>query len=480
VITLSGSGLTPAQVLAIADGEQVDVDQASWATVAQARRTMIAAIARRPVYGRTTGVGANNSVRIYATELDDTSGLRLLRSHAGGAGAQVGRRPSRAMLAIRANQLLAGAAGVAPDVIAAMVAAVNAGAWPRLHEFGSVGTGDLTALAELALTLIGERPWIGSRPPALAIDSIDALAVLSSSALTIAQATLAYCDLARLADAATVVAALSFTALQGSPEPFAPEVQAARPHPGAIAVAARMRALTEPVGAVSERVQDPYGLRALAPVHGVALESLERLRSVLAIELNAGAENPLVSVQAGDVFHHGNFHQAPLAAALDAARLAVLSSAQLGAARLGALLEPQRTGLSPFLADGPAGSSGLMITEYTTASALAELRSAAAPVTGGNSVLSRGVEEHESFAPQGARQTTSAAEAYRIVIATELVAAVRALRMSNREPRSAELGAAYATAAAALPVELADRSIDADIAIAAGLLDSLGRAESSP
>ena len=40
-----------------------------------------------------------------------------------------------------------------------------------------------------------------------------------------------------------------------------------------------------------------------------------RLRAVLAIELNAGAENPLVSVSADDVFHHGNFHQAPLAAA---------------------------------------------------------------------------------------------------------------------------------------------------------------------
>ena len=46
-------------------------------------------------------------------------------------------------------------------------------------------------------------------------------------------------------------------------------------------------------------------------------------------------------------------------------------------------MEPRFTGLTPFLADGPAGSSGLMITEYTAASALAEIRAAAAPATVG-------------------------------------------------------------------------------------------------
>ena len=119
-----------------------------------------------------------------------------------------------------------------------------------------------------------------------------------------------------------VVAALTFVAIAGSPEPFAAPVHRARPHPGSIAVAARMRELIEPVTATSDRIQDPFGLRALPSVHGVLIDALARLDAVLAIELNAGAENPLVSVSADDVFHHGNFHQAPLAAAVDAAGLA--------------------------------------------------------------------------------------------------------------------------------------------------------------
>jgi histidine ammonia-lyase len=44
-------------------------------------------------------------------------------------------------------------------------------------------------------------------------------------------------------------------------------------------------------------------------------------------------------------------------------------------------------------------------------------------------VLSRGVEEHAGFATQSARATTDVIGAYRIVLACELVAAVRALRL---------------------------------------------------
>jgi histidine ammonia-lyase len=476
VITLSGAALTPIAVGAVVDrGLPVDVDPAARERAAASQSTVRDVLTRRPVYGRSTGVGANLGIAVT-----DGAGLRLLRSHAGGAGPLLAARPARAMIVVRANQLLAGAAGVDPALIDALVAAVNTGAHPSVPAYGSIGMGDLTALAVLALTLTGERPWIGTGPPPFAIDDLDALALLSSSALTIGQASLAYLELARLADAATVIAALSFTAVQGSPEPFAAEVQAARPHAGAVAVAARMRELVEPVTATSARVQDPYGLRTLSPVHGVLIDSLHHLGEVLAVELNAGAENPLVSAPAGDVFHHGNFHQAPLAVALDTTRLALLASAQLGVTRLGALMKPRLTGLAAFLADGPAGSSGLLITEYAAASALAAIRAAANPVTGGNAVVSRGAEEHASFAPQGVAQTQAAIEAYRVVLAAELIAVVRAIALSKRAPAGPGLLAAYMSARDSLPTETDDRPLDSDFTIAVGLLDSLGRAESTP
>ena len=44
-------------------------------------------------------------------------------------------------MVVRANQLLTGAAGVEPALIDAIVAAANSGAYPQMHELGSIGTG---------------------------------------------------------------------------------------------------------------------------------------------------------------------------------------------------------------------------------------------------------------------------------------------------------------------------------------------------
>ena len=65
------------------------------------------------VYGRSTGVGANRNEDV-PTEAAAEHGLRLLRSHAGAIGEELPARQVRAMLAVRANQLLAGGAGLRP------------------------------------------------------------------------------------------------------------------------------------------------------------------------------------------------------------------------------------------------------------------------------------------------------------------------------------------------------------------------------
>src|SRR6185437_14897613 len=156
---------------------------------------------------------------------------------------------------------------------------------------------------------------------------------------------------------------------------------------------------------------------------------------VLRVELNAAAENPLVDAASGRVLHNGNFHGAYLGLALDGARLAVCADA--------ALAEPDRTGLRPFLADGPAGSSGIMILEYTASAALAELRQLAGPASLGSAVLSRGAEEHAAFSPQAARAAAAMAPRLGTVLACELVAAVRALRQRGAIPAGAPLRALY-------------------------------------
>ncbi|MDQ0584097.1 aromatic amino acid lyase [Streptomyces rishiriensis] len=159
-IVLNGTALTVGELIALVDGEAVPVvapEARERAALSWRTAQRLAAVGR--LYGRGTGVGAHRSVPV--DEGDEAAhGLRLLRSHAGGAGAPLPARQVRAMLAVRANQLLAGGSGIQPALIDALVDALRLGVHPAVNEYGGVGTGDLTALAQTGLTLIGERPWL--------------------------------------------------------------------------------------------------------------------------------------------------------------------------------------------------------------------------------------------------------------------------------------------------------------------------------
>lgn len=523
LVVLDGVGFGVTDVVRLADGDARPVpgtDAMKRATESWDAARQIAATGR--VYGRSTGVGANRNEDV-PTEAAAEHGLRLLRSHAGAIGDELPAREVRAMLAVRANQLLAGGAGLRPTVVTALCEALENGVYPVVNEFGSVGTGDIAALAQVGLALVGEHPWrgvggvggvafggrstegfgrgaveeAGSRgapapsarslngvhgPRALAgvpepqpLDNNDALALISSNALTLGQSALALHELRGLIGATQVVGALSLLAVDGSHEPYAAPVHAARPHRGSTEVARRMRELigaadrpTPPLG----RIQDPYGFRCLPQIHGPAHDAADALEEVLAIEINAAAENPFISAEDMTAYHHGGFYQAQLVLALDHFRLALTQVARLSTSRLSSLNEPSFTRLKPFLADNEAASSGVMILEYAAAAALGDLRAFSAPASLGHAVLSRGVEEQASFASLAARQTLRACRAYRLVVGCELVAAVRALRQRDLRPDpELPVGRALELAESVLDDETADRPLTDDVTAAAGLLD---------
>ncbi|MET7691981.1 aromatic amino acid ammonia-lyase [Streptomyces sp. NPDC005483] len=559
LVILDGIALGVADVVRLADGSARPVpgtDAMKRVTESWDAARQIAATGR--VYGRSTGVGANRNENV-PTEAAAEHGLRLLRSHAGAIGEELPARQVRAMLAVRANQLLAGGAGLRPTVVTALCEALESGAYPVVNEFGSVGTGDIAALAQAGLALAGEHPWrgagfggagaggsglggaggeaglgaasvlsggrgagdsggagpggagpwgaggevgpgaggrvesgggvsaaagpvlsggpysvVGAPEPQL-LDNNDALAFISSNALTLGQAALALHELRGLIEATQVVGALSLLAVDGSHEAYAAPVHAARPHRGSAEVARRMRELigaedrpTPPLG----RIQDPYGFRCLPQIHGPAHDAADALEEVLAIEINAAAENPLIDAQDMAAYHHGGFYQAQLALALDHFRLALTQVARLSTSRLSTLNEPAFTRLRPFLADPEPASSGVMILEYAAGAALGDLRAFSAPASLSHAVLSRGVEEQASFASLAARQTLRVCGAYRLVVGCELVAAVRALRQRGLRPDpDLPVGRALELAETVLAEDPADRPLTGDVTAAAALLD---------
>jgi histidine ammonia-lyase len=481
VLVLDGTALTCAEVAAVARGQaQVALSRPGRDRAAAAAAVVRRVSAQGEVYGRTTGVGSNRDVTVAGGDIAG-HGLRLLRSHAGGAGELISPDLGRAMLTVRVNQIAAGGSGIDPGVLDVLVECISRGLSVPAAMYGAIGTGDLTALAMTALCLLGERDWVpapglaapGLAAPRFALAPADALAFISSNAATLGEAALACHDMHELLVAALPIAAFSHLAVNASMEPYAAAVHDACPHPGQRAVAAAIRSLLAGDAHRAARIQDPYGYRAFPQVHGPVVDSAGHAEGTVAIELNAAAENPLVDVAAQTVWHNGNFHTAYVGLALDAVRAALFQTAALSAARLGTLVEPAFTGLAPFLATDPAPSSGIMILEYVSHSAVADIRKLAAPAALGSAVLSRGVEEHAGFSTQSARATTDVISAYRVVLACELIAAVRALRLRGLRPAGAALGAAFELAAAALSADTGDRPLDADLAAAQRLLPGL-------
>jgi histidine ammonia-lyase len=467
-VILDGRGLTPGDVAAVARGdarvELADAARERNATAARALGELVGG--GQEIYGVTTGVGPFRTSPVPEDQRGDQQ-LRLLRSHASGAGPALPPERVRAAMVVRANQLGAGGAGVSDGLLDALVEALGSDFTPAVHEIGSLGTGDLTVLAEIALALI-ERFEVELGPR-------DGLGFMSSNAASIGHAALVAVDAAHLLDGALGVAALSFLAADADRVVLDERVHRARPHPGQVAVAARLRELLA-AEAGSRRtsegapVQDPFPFRALAQVEGTARDALSALERVLAVELSAAAENPLIAPDEPAILPNANFHAGALALALDGLRGALAQSSSLCAARVTAMLEPDLTGLPPMLASDAGPGSGAMMLEYTAHAAAAGVRALAAPVANQTTDVGSGVESHASFAPLAARMAEQALDDAAVAVATELVVAMRALRLRQEEPAGIPAADLYTRAAAVLDPDLEDRPLAADLEAARRLL----------
>jgi histidine ammonia-lyase len=231
-------------------------------------------------------------------------------------------------------------------------------------------------------------------------------------------------------------------------------------------------------------LQDQYGLRAAPQTLGIAVDGAATLREVATALAGAGLENPLVmSDPPPSVVHHGGFHAVHLTAALDGAALGLARAAVGSVNRLALLTEPPpeptdqastsetTEKLRAFLAGGPPTASGIMVLEYTAAAALGTVRAAAVPAATQTAGLSRGIEQDATYAPLAADQLEEAIGAARVLVAVELVAAVRAIRLRGL-PVPAPLSGAWQVCTE-LPTDMDDRDLTEDVRLAERLLDVL-------
>ena len=376
------------------------------------------------------------------------------------------------MLLVRLNELAADGNGLHPAILEALADMITENALPPVREGGSVGTADLAALATTALVLSGEKPSDPAVTRTASFVAGDALTFMSSNAAVLADAALAIADIDQLARSLMVVAAMGYTAVRGNPEAFSPAVEVATPFPGRSAGCARRcgRSSTTTRCLPGSRTRSVCA-RCRRCTARWSTGSGSPSRWCVSM-VNAPSENPIVSATLG-VAHHGAFHATYLVQSLDALVLAMAQSAQLSMARLTMLAEPAYTGQHPFLGDGTPAASGVMILEYSAASALAELRALATPAGIQVVNLSRGVEEDASFATLAARQALEAVTHFRAVLAAELVASLRCLRLQEARPHALRGALDYLDERDGGFSEMSDRDLTSDLLLAEDLIVAL-------
>jgi len=444
-IVLDGDTLTIADVIAVSrEFAKVGVSATGEKRIAASRAVVEKVLkSEQPVYGISTGFGEFSRIFISCQEREKLQ-RNLILSHAAGVGPLLPEDAVRAAMLLRANSLTKGYSGIRLSTVEKLLELLNKHVYPAVPSKGSVGaSGDLAPLAHVALVLMGEgealvNGQLVSGREALMVAGIEpislggkeGLALINGTQIMTAIGALVWHDANILMKTADIAAALSLEALRGTRAAFDPRIGLARPHEGQVVTAANILKLTADSAIIAShvhcgKVQDAYSLRCVPQVHGASKDALRRIAEVLAVEMNAATDNPLIMPETGEIISGGNFHGQPVALAMDYLKIALAEIGSISERRINRILDNHLSDLPPFLTAYPGIDSGLMITQYTAAALVSENKVLAHPASVDSIPTSANQEDHVSMGTIAARQAREILDNVRYVLAIELLAAAQ-------------------------------------------------------
>ncbi len=465
--TLHAGHVTMDDVVAIAHdpSTHIELDPETQAAIERSRATVNSLTEKRAVvYGLTTGFGKFKDRFIDEDHVAELQ-ANLLRSHSVGVGDPFPLPWVRAMMVIRLNSLARGFSGVRPELLNLLVGMLNANVTPEVPSKGSVGSsGDLAPLSHMGLVLMGEGfAWFngerltgdealkraGLRP--LQFASKEGLAWNNGTSVQTGVGTLATHLAVRLTRIADIAAALSMEAHTGLTAAYDPRPHALRGHEGQKHVAANVLALLKNStyvnsGNAAQRVQDAYSLRCTPQVHGATREAIRYAERVIATEVNAVTDNPLIFADTAEAISAGNFHGEPIAIAMDALGIAVSELANISERRTAKLLDvATNEGLPMFLIPPERGGlhNGYMIAQYTAAALVSENKVLAHPASVDSIPTSANQEDHVSMGTIAARKAMEIVGNAIEVLAIELMCAAQGIDLREKATLGVGTQAAY-------------------------------------
>ncbi|MFJ8238081.1 histidine ammonia-lyase [Ureibacillus sp. NPDC094379] len=451
VVELDGQSLTRQQLELIVEGNHpLTIAENSLVRIRESRKRIEKCLTEgQAIYGVNTGFGKLSDVKIDNKD-NELLQLNLLRADAVGVGEPLPTNIVRAMMILRANALVKGFSGIREETVQLLVEMINQKVHPIVPSQGSVGaSGDLAPLAHIAMVLVGEGKAeyqgevytgaealkrVGLKP--VVLQAKEGLALINGTQAMTGIGVITLNEAERIGYAADMAASLTMEALRGIITAFNPDLLAVRPHPELEIVGGRIRRWLEGSKRVTKqgelRMQDAYSIRCVPQVHGASWQAFHYVEDRIKVEINSTTDNPIV-LENGTVVSGGHFHGQPIALAMDFLKVAVAEWANISERRTERLVNPQLSGLSPFLATNPGLECGLMVVQYVAASLVSENKVLAHPASVDSIPTSANQEDHVSMGTTAARQVRNIVQNAARVIAIEMISASQAIYLESAE-----------------------------------------------
>lgn len=356
---------------------------------------------KKLIYGINTGLGPMAQYRVSDTDLVQMQ-YNAIRSHSSGMGAKLPDDCVRAALLARLSSFSHACSGVHPQVVEILLQYLSLDINPVIFEHGGVGaSGDLVQLAHIALCMLGESDFtykghaydftsygnLVGEP--LKIRLREGLALINGTSVMTGIGLVNLIKAKRILQWACLHSLLINEIFEAFDDSFSDQLNSKKPHNGQSAIAAFIRSASLTGSRLKKRashvfdeeniitekkVQEYYSLRCVPQILGPVLDTILGAENVLVNEFNSVNDNPIIDVEAGEIFHGGNFHGDYVSLEMDKLKLALVKLSMLAERQLNYVLNDNvNKVLPPFVNLGKLGVNfGLQGMQFTAVSTVAE------------------------------------------------------------------------------------------------------------
>jgi histidine ammonia-lyase len=345
---------------------------------------------------------------------------------------------------LRLTGFLEGSAGVTSQLCEFIADRLNEGWEPYVPTRPHGAAGEVTQLAHLFQTFVGEGFVRVDGETVPAADALtgppyepqlkEGIALVNGAPFAPAQAAPLVWRAQALLEQAVVSAAFSAAVIGASARPFSPRVGRLKGDPGQQRVHERLATLLPDF---SDRPQAPVSFRVGPQVLGAVADVVDAAERQLARELRAVTDSPVFLAAADGepegFYPTGNYQAQALAFALDGLATAFAQLANLSEKRLHRVMDARFSGLPEQLALDPGRQTGVAVLHKGAVALCAENRLLATPSSIVVQDTSTGQEDFQAFVPLVAEKLERLLDNVELVLAYELVALAQA-RTLRDEP----------------------------------------------